>query len=190
MEEEARLIEGACGGSRDAFTALLKIHQSRVRSYLGRFVRDRDVVDDLAQEVFLSAYRSLSTYRDDAPFRIWLLGIARHRALSYLREEQRRRLHESALFRGAVSGWLAEEIEFGDPRAHDREVEALHSCLEGLPGGSAALVAEYYYRRRPAAEIARESGKKESAVWMALLRIRQALRRCIESKISAAEAGS
>jgi len=100
MEDEATLIGAARAGSREAFTNLLRIHQSRIRSYLGRFVRDRDVVDDLAQETFLSTYQSLSTYREEVPFRMWMLGIARHRVLRYLRELQRRRAHESALFRG------------------------------------------------------------------------------------------
>jgi RNA polymerase sigma-70 factor (ECF subfamily) len=188
-EDEGRLIESARGGSREAFTALLRIHQSRLRSYLGRYVRDRGVVDDLAQETFLSAYQSLPSYRDEVPFRIWILGIGRHRALRHLREEQRRRSRESALFRGAVAGWLADEIESAEPRAHDLEVEALRSCIEALPERSAALVTEYYFRRRSGVQIARAAGKSGGAVWMTLLRVRQALRRCVESKLSTEGAG-
>ena len=162
MEDEATLIGAARAGSREAFTNLLRIHQSRIRSYLGRFVRDRDVVDDLAQETFLSTYQSLSTYREEVPFRMWMLGIARHRVLRYLRELQRRRAHESALFRGAVGEWLAKEAESLGPQDHEREVEALRSCLEGLPPKSSALVAEYYFRRRPRSPGRRTSGRAPS----------------------------
>ncbi len=185
QDDESRLVGEARSGSREAFTALLREHQGRIRAYLGRFVRERSVVDDLAQETFLAAYRSLSGYRDEVPFRFWLLGIARNRALRHAREEQGRRTR--ALDR-ALAAWSCEAAP--EPAEHDRELSALRACLDGLPDKSAQLVGAYYFRRRPAAEIARETGRKESAVWMMLLRIRQALRRCIESRTSAAEAGS
>lgn len=185
--DELRDVEEARAGSAEAFGRLLRAHQARVRAFLGRFAHDREVVDDLAQETFLAAFRSLEGYRPETPFRLWLLGIARHRALRHLREEQRRRAQEPGLFRHLLAGWLADAVEARPEQDHDREVEALRACLESLPGRSAALVTEVYFRRTPAARVAREEGRSEGALWMTLLRIRQALRRCIQSKLPAPE---
>ncbi len=183
MEEEARLIEAAGRGSAEAFRGLLRLHQGRVRAYLSRFVRDRDAVDDLAQETFLAAYRDLGSRGDEAPFGLWLLRIARHRALTHLRDEERRR---ARTFEAALSRELAARMESEEPAGSDPEIAALRSCLEKLPEPSSRLVSDYYFRRRPAVEIAREQGRRESAVGMTLLRIRQTLRDCVKTRLAEA----
>src|SRR5438105_12403974 len=94
-DESAKLIAEVRTGSKDAFSQFVRAHQSKVRCYLGRFLRDADVVDDLAQETFIAAYRSLSTYRQQSSVGLWLLGIARNLALKHLRDEQRRRAQEA-----------------------------------------------------------------------------------------------
>ena len=62
---------------RHAFAELVKLHQSALRAFLRRLVRgDHAFADDLAQESFIEAYRNLSSFRGDAPFKTWLFGIA------------------------------------------------------------------------------------------------------------------
>jgi RNA polymerase sigma-70 factor, ECF subfamily len=140
----------------------------------------------LAQEVFLSAYRSLATYKGDAPLGMWLIGIARHRALAFLRDETRHRAHESGRLRAVLAGWRAERMEQrSDPVVDEHERNALVECLKALPEHSASLLTQFYFQARGAAEIARESGRKESGIRMALLRIRQGLRKCIQQRTSA-----
>lgn len=63
--------------NRDAFGLLVRRHQSSVRGYLRHLTRgDHALGDDLAQEVFIRAYRGLSGYRGETVFQSWLLGIA------------------------------------------------------------------------------------------------------------------
>ncbi len=60
-----------------AFGSLVVRHQSAVRQFLRHLTRgDATLADDLAQETFIQAYRSLGRYRGDASFPTWLLGIA------------------------------------------------------------------------------------------------------------------
>lgn len=185
MDTETTWIEEARKGSAEAFSGLVRLHQAAVRAYIGRFLRDRDLVDDLAQETFLGAFRTLSTYRGEAPLRLWLLGIARHRALMHLRDEQRRRtgLHET--LQGTVAEILTRRAEEETPEVHERRLAALRACIEGLAPTSAEMVDAFYFKGVPAVEIARATGKKEGAVWMAILRIRQALRQCMDLKLEA-----
>src|SRR5262245_7201978 len=102
--DEAGWIAEARKGSREAFTELVRLHQGRIRAYLGRQLRQQETADDVAQEVFLAAYRSLSSYRGEVPFALWLLGIARNSALMQLRGELRRRAREAGL-REALAEW-------------------------------------------------------------------------------------
>jgi len=186
MDDEARLIEEARGGSEEAFAELLRRHQAEVRAFLSRYIREREVVRDLAQDTFLNAYRNLSAYRGDSPPRTWLFSIARNGALNHLRDEARRRSREAASVQQLLSRWLGERLEGrpSEPARQEREILALEACLKGLAPASASLVREHYFQSRSAAHIARESGKKEGAVWVALSRIRHALRQCIEVRLS------
>jgi RNA polymerase sigma-70 factor (ECF subfamily) len=183
LDEEARLVDEARKGSEEAFTRLLVLHQARVRTYLARFVRRRDVVDDLAQETFLAAWRSLPGFRGDVPLGTWLIGIARHRALDHLRDEGVRKAREGRRLQAALAGWLSGRLR--DGTGPEGELDALERCLDRLPPRSARLVRGFYYEGRSGLEMAREQGQGESAVWVGLLRIRQALRRCVEGRLAA-----
>lgn len=185
MDHEGRWIEEALAGSDDAFCSLVRIHQGRVRTFLLRYIHRPDLVDDLAQEVFLTAYHSLRTYKKDSPLVVWLLGIARHQALRHLRDEGRRRARESGRLQGILTSFQTAEAEgAAGEDAFEREMAALQDCLKDLPGESSQIVTEHYFRGRSLVSLAGELGRKEGALRVALLRIRASLRRCVQGKLS------
>jgi RNA polymerase sigma-70 factor, ECF subfamily len=81
------LIARAQAGDREAFSQLILQYQSAIRGYLARRIADPDEVFDLAQEVFLGAYRNLAQFDTNRDFGAWLRGIARHVAINYLRKK-------------------------------------------------------------------------------------------------------
>jgi len=189
-EDPSRLVAEVQAGSSDAFSQLVRLYQAKVRSYLGRFVRGNDAVDDLAQETFIAAYRGLAGFKEKSSFSLWLLGIARNLALKHLREEQRRREQEADSFEAAYVRWSQERMETEDASVerHEQVVAALRSCIDRLQKNSADLIQDAYFKGRTAAEIAEESGKTEGAVWVTMMRIRQALRTCIGTQMARAGA--
>src|SRR5215213_7765855 len=74
---EARLVEQACGGDREAFGELYKLFAPLVHGIVLARV-PRDEADDIAQNVFLSAYKNLHTLRDPNAFGAWVAMIARN----------------------------------------------------------------------------------------------------------------
>ena len=174
-------------GSDESFAELVQLYQGRVRAYLGRFIRDPNVVDDLEQNTFLSSYRKLESWRGDASLGTWLLAIARNEALMYLRDERLRREREGTSIEGALARLTRDPVAAEDDDADTRETElaALEKCLAGLPEPSARLIREFYFEGRTAREISEESGTKEGSVWVTILRIRRALRDCIRARLAA-----
>lgn len=85
VKEEARLVERICAGDREAFNELYKQFAPLVHGIILARV-PRDEVDDLAQEVFLSAYKNLHTLRDRNAVGAWLAMIARNSATQYFRQ--------------------------------------------------------------------------------------------------------
>lgn len=186
VEDPDQLLEESRKGSTQAFAGIVRQYQSRVRAYIARYVRDAYAVEDLAQDTFLQAYRGLSTYRGESSLGVWLIGIARNVALMHVRDQARRRVRESEVLQAALGRWLSDSLETDAARLDDRErtLWALEQCLRDLPEHSSTLVESYYFKGRTAAEMAREQGKKESAIGMMLLRIRDILGRCIRSRIA------
>jgi RNA polymerase sigma-70 factor (ECF subfamily) len=75
-DSDLLLVERANAGDQRAFGLLVVKYQRRIQRLIGRMVRDVDLVDDIAQETFIRAYRALHQFRGDAQFYTWLYRIA------------------------------------------------------------------------------------------------------------------
>jgi len=73
--EEAALVAASRDGSQAAFARLIARHQTRVFRLAGRFFRQREDVEDVAQDTFITAWRRLPTYAARAPFEHWITRI-------------------------------------------------------------------------------------------------------------------
>ena len=76
-------------GDQAAFGLLVTKYQRRIQRLIGRMVRDVDLVEDIAQETFVRAYRALPSFRGDAQFYTWLYRIAVNSAKKALVELKR-----------------------------------------------------------------------------------------------------
>ncbi len=77
MNDAALIARVLVDDDRAAFGELVRRHQSAVRHFLRHLARgDAALADDLAQETFVHAWRSLARFRGEASFSTWLLGIA------------------------------------------------------------------------------------------------------------------
>lgn len=87
--EEERLVVEAQHGSIDAFNRLVRQHERQVYNVALRMVGQADAAEDVTQDTFLLAYKSLHQFRGGL-FRAWLLRIATNRCYDELRRRQRR----------------------------------------------------------------------------------------------------
>jgi RNA polymerase sigma-70 factor (ECF subfamily) len=83
------LVQRAQAGDVRAFEMLVVKYQRRLERLIGRMVRDVDLVQDIAQESFIRAYRALPQFRGDAAFYTWLYRIAVNTAKKALVDIQR-----------------------------------------------------------------------------------------------------
>jgi len=73
------------------FEEIVKTHQEKVRNTCFRFVKNVEDADDIAQEVFIQAYESLSHFRNDAELSTWIYRIAVNKSLDFLRWKKRKK---------------------------------------------------------------------------------------------------
>ena len=134
--DEQTLIRAAQRGGLDAFNELVLLYQSQVFNLAYRIMGDGDSAADATQEAFISAYRSIASYRGGS-FRAWLMRIVTNACYDELRRRKRRptssleTLYVSDAAPGEVLVNGAEEPE---PYAQRQELNrALHAGLQALP---------------------------------------------------------
>jgi len=131
--EERELVRLAQQGSEDAFEALVTKYQPKVFSMAMSFTRNREVADDVAQDVFLKAYLALPKFHAKSEFGTWLYRIAVNHIKDVLRKKGRAReiplddVREIAL---ADSG-AEEKAEMEKEEAARRGL--VHKFVAGLP---------------------------------------------------------
>lgn len=84
---QAQIVERISAGDQEAFNELYRMFAPMVHGIILARVR-REEVDDIVQEVFLSAYKNLKTLRDPSAVGAWLAIIARRRAAEFYRQER------------------------------------------------------------------------------------------------------
>ena len=88
-DADALLVERVRLGDARAFEMLVVKYQRRIERLIGRMVRDTDLVQDIAQETFIRAYRALPQFRGESAFYTWLYRIAVNTAKKALVELRR-----------------------------------------------------------------------------------------------------
>lgn len=129
---DAELVRAACEGSDAAFSRIVERHQSAVRSFLRRMLTGGWAeADDVAQEVFLTAWRDLGRLRSGDGLRAWLLGMAWRKAQDRIRGGIRRAARDRA--------WVQEADTPAGVSVEDRI--ALERAMADLPPPVRACVA-------------------------------------------------
>jgi len=92
IAQEIQWIKRAQQGEPEAFGPLVQKYQQRVFSLVYHLVRRRDEVEDLAQEIFIKAFRAIRSYNFQSSFATWLSRIATNHCYDYLRHERASRV--------------------------------------------------------------------------------------------------
>ena len=136
------LVERTVAGDQKAFELLVLKYQRRIERLIGRMVRDSDLVEDIAQETFIRAYRALSQFRGEAQFYTWLYRIAVNTAKKALVDLKRDPLVSETTLRGggdeedetsSVENELTSAETPETVLAAKEVAAAVNSAMEALP---------------------------------------------------------
>ena len=141
-DTDLMLVERTVAGDQKAFELLVIKYQRRIERLIGRMVRDVDLVEDIAQETFIRAYRALAQFRGDAQFYTWLYRIAVNTAKKALMDLKRDPLVSESALRGggddedetsAVENELTSSETPETVLAAKEIAVAVNSAMEALP---------------------------------------------------------
>ena len=170
------LVAATLEGDDDAFAELVRRHQRRVIGSAARFARDSHQIDDIAQEVFLRAFRHLRKFRGEAPFEHWLARITVSACYDFLRKE--RRVREQMPLEAIEFEMKDATIEASIAAGRAREL--LDFAMRRLSADERLIVTLCELEERPIREVALLTGWSESNVKVRAFRARQNLKRILE----------
>jgi RNA polymerase sigma-70 factor (ECF subfamily) len=169
--EDQADVHRVLAGEISAFEGIVARWQGPLVNLAYRFCRDRSRAEEMAQEVFLKAYRALSDWRQEAKFSTWLFALATNHCRSAIRGELTGIVALDRIA-GLVSGEDGAYVTLRD-RDRDREVRA---AVLSLPAKYRDAVTLFYFHEMDVAAAAQSLGVPEGTLKARLLRGRSLLR--------------
>ena len=107
-QSDAELLTRYAAGEETAFREIVNRYKNGLYAFLGRFLNQQDLVEDVFQETFLQLFNSRDRFDTSRPLRPWLFTIAANKAKDALRKRQR----TAAISIGTIAD--SQEMSFGD----------------------------------------------------------------------------
>ncbi len=176
---DTEIISRVLQREQTAFSLIVERYQNYVFSLVLRFVENREDAEEIAQDVFVKAYRSLADFRGDSKFSTWLFTIARTSCISFLRK---RKLDTQSLdnertgiqLENKESGFRADIVEQKSRHA------MLNESIRMLSVDDSQVLTLFYKGEQTLEEIGKIMGLDPNTVKVKLHRARQRLKAKME----------
>ena len=189
---DAELVGRFKEGDRDAYAEIVRRYQDRVFSLCVRMMGDREVAEEVAQDVFVARFRSLESFRGDAQLSTWIYRVAINHCKNRRLYRRRRKMERHEALEGeprdAEDGptrQIADEGPGADASLHAREAsDVLRQALEQLDEEQRNIIVLRDVQDLAYEEIADILGLARGTVKSRLHRARASLAKVLARRIS------
>lgn len=179
--DDIAVIQKVLQGQQNAYATLVGRYQQYVFTLAMRYVNNRELAEELAQDVFIKAYRYLADFKGNCKFSTWLYTIVNTTCLTHLRKKKDETILLEEEKMVAVS-----DNNYGE-RPTDRleqktQKQLIENAMKHLPDGEAQILNLFYQAEQSIEEIGMIMGLTASNVKVKLFRARQKLKEVLENK--------
>ena len=172
---DTEIISRVLGGETNAFAELVKRYQNYVFTLALRFTHHREDAEEVAQDIFVKAYRSLADFRGTAKFSTWLYTIVYTTSVTFLRKKKlsTTSIDDEGTFlqlENQNSGFQANLIEQKSKNA------SLNEAINMLSADDAQIITLFYKAEQSLEEIGKILGTEPNTVKVRLHRARTRLK--------------
>jgi RNA polymerase sigma factor, sigma-70 family len=172
-ESERQRIERILDGKHEDYAWFVNTYSQQVLDFTSRMIPDAEDAKELAQDAFVKAFRSLSTFKCQSSFYTWVCSIVYHKSLDYLRRQQPHYV--------GIDNLSAMEVEELSKEREER-IQLMEEAINDLPPDESQLLHLYYYEERPLRDIAYIANAEPNALATRIHRIRKKLLQMIKQK--------
>ncbi|WPU99562.1 sigma-70 family RNA polymerase sigma factor [Mucilaginibacter sp. cycad4] len=179
---DIELIEQTLTGNQFAYADLVKRHQRFVFTLAMRFAKGREDAEEIAQDCFVKAYRSLASFQGQSKFSTWLYSIVYTTAMTFLRKK--RVDTDSIDDEGTFVQVESHESAYDTNNAENKSRSYyLNQAIEQLLPDDATIITLFYKGEQSLEEIAQTMGIETNTVKVKLFRARQRLKEKLERNL-------
>jgi RNA polymerase sigma-70 factor (ECF subfamily) len=185
--EDADWVLKAKKGNEHAFRKLMDKYQKGLDFHISKMLRDRSLLEDLIQEIFIKAYKNLKTYNPDYAFSTWLYRIATNHTIDYLRKKKLETYSIDEPFDtkdGQMRIEIQDEAASTDAPIEKKERKNLvHEAINQLPKKYQRVIQMRHIEELSYQEIAEELDLPIGTVKAHIFRAREMLYKAMKDKI-------
>jgi len=176
---DIELIEQTLGGNQAAYADLVKRHQRFVFTLAMRFSKSREDAEEIAQDCFIKAYRSLAAFQRQSKFSTWLYSIVYTTAMTFLRKK---RVDTDSIDDENTYIQLENQASGLDNNLAENKSRSyyLNKAIGQLLPDDAAIITLFYMGEQSLEEIGKTMDMEANTVKVKLFRARQRLKEKLE----------
>ena len=182
--QDIDIISAVLNGNQQAYAQIVDRYQGFVFTLVLRYIKSREDAEEVAQDIFVKAYRALADFKGTAKFSTWLYTIVTTTCISFLRKKklETHSLDNEKVFEAAESkdsGMNANQIE------QKSKLAMVHNAIAMLSADDAEIVTLFYKGEQSLEEIAEILGIEANAVKVRLHRARTRLKEKMQKHFAA-----
>ena len=178
---DIELIEASLGGNQAAYADLVRRHQRFVFTLALRFAKNREDAEEIAQDCFIKAYRSLASFQQQSKFSTWMYRIVYTTAMTFLRKKK---LPTDSIDDENTYIQLENHAGTGGNLAESRSRSFyLNEAIGELLPDDATIITLFYMGEQSLEEIGQVLGIEPNTVKVKLFRARQRLKEKLEKNL-------
>ncbi len=179
---DIELIEQTLIGNQAAYADLIKRHQRFVFTLAMRFAKSREDAEEIAQDCFIKAYRSLASFQGQSKFSTWLYSIVYTTAMTSLRKK---RVATDSIDDENTYVQIENQSSAYDVNNAENKSRSfyLNQAIEQLLPDDAAIITMFYKGEQSLEEIGQALGMEANTVKVKLFRARQRLKEKLERNL-------
>jgi RNA polymerase sigma factor (sigma-70 family) len=177
-KSDINYIEQILEGNRNAFSYLVDRHKNKAYNLAFRICGNQEEAEELTQDSFMKAYRSLKSFKMKSSFATWLYRIVYNTTISHVRVKKKGLL--------SLEDFPADATDFIGTSTSDEEAEKeyrtslVNFALQKINEEERGLISLYYYEEMSTDEISEVTGINKSNIKVKLFRARQKMQEIIE----------
>mgnify|MGYP000722082956 CR=1 FL=1 len=185
-QEDFALVERAKLNDQAAFRSLLEKYQRPLYFHINKIVHDKDILEDLIQEIFLKAFDNIHTFDASYAFSTWLYRIATNHSIDYLRKRKLKTLSLDEPYQtkdGEMKLELADDdTEADDVILHQQRVSIIMEAIASLPEKYEKIIRLRHMEEKSYQEIAEIMELPLGTVKAHIFRARELLNKYLKDK--------
>lgn len=174
-------IESVLKGDTNSFAILVERYKDMVFSLALKVMKNREEAEEVSQDTFIKAFRSLKNFKGDSKFSTWLYKIAYHNCMDRLKKVARK--YNTDTIDEVVENKITSTEDVLKTIERKERAEIIKACLDELPEDERSILWFFYFEELSLKEITQVTSYSENNVKVKLHRARKKLLVVIQNRV-------